>query len=134
MRRKPEKKILTVSLIMLGMLSIVFAVPTAVADDTDVYQATVKNNALLLIDNSGSMNLPVYNHNIDYTAFLNWAEDPDAADSAQTDICVWQKWNSSGECYYGPYLANAYKVMPHRITPSSFSPIPAEQQEPGYPP
>ena len=128
MRRKPEIKIRTISLIMLSMLGMFFVVGTALADDTDVYQATVKNNALLLIDNSGSMNLPVYDHNIDYTAFLNWAEDPDAAESAQTDICVWQKWSSSGECYY-----NYLKVVPHRITPTSFSPIPEDEREAGYP-
>jgi type IV pilus assembly protein PilY1 len=128
MRRKPEKIIRAVSLIMLGMLSMVFAAGSAVADDTDVYQAMVKNNTLLLMDLSGSMKLAVYDPNIDYTAFLNWAEDPDATDPAQTEICVWQKWNSSGQCYY-----NHYKVVPHRITPSSFSPIPEGEQEPGYP-
>jgi type IV pilus assembly protein PilY1 len=128
MRRKPEKKIRAVSLIMLGMLSMVFAAGTAVADDTDVYQAMVKNNTLLLIDVSGSMTLPVYDHNIDYTAFLNWAEDPDATDPEQTEICVWQQWNSSGQCYY-----DYSRVIEHRITPTSFSPIPEGEQEPGYP-
>ena len=128
MRRKPEKIIRAVSLIILGMLSMVFVAGTAVADDTDVYQAMVKNNTLLLIDVSGSMNLPVYDHNIDYTAFLNWAEDPDATDPAQTDICVWQKWNSSGQCYY-----DYYRIINHRISPSSSSPIPEAEQESGYP-
>jgi type IV pilus assembly protein PilY1 len=125
MRIKPEKIIRAVSLIMLGMLSMLFAAGTAVADDTDVYQAMVKNNTLLLIDISGSMTLPVYDHNIDYTAFLNWAEDPDTTAPAQTEICVWQKWNSSGQCYY-----DYSRVIPHRINASS--PIPVDDQEEGY--
>ncbi|UCH09417.1 MAG: hypothetical protein JSU61_09280 [Fidelibacterota bacterium] len=128
MRRKPENKIRAVSLIMLGMLGMVFAAGPAVADDTDVYHAMVKNNTLLLTDLSGSMKLAVYDPNIDYTAFLNWAEDPDATDPAQTEICVWQKWNSSGDCYY-----DYSRIIPHRITPTSFSPIPEAEQEPGYP-
>jgi len=126
--RNPGKKPLTAALCLLGMLSMVFAAGTAVAEDTDVYQATVKNNALLLIDMSGSMNLPVYDHNIDYTAFLNWAEDPGATDPAQTDICVWQKWkNATASCYY-----NYYRVIPHRVVDTS-STTPPEDPEPGYP-
>lgn len=51
--------------------------PTAflVAEDTDVYRTSVKSNAMLTIDVSGSMAWPVYDHEMDYKAFYDWAID-----------------------------------------------------------
>jgi hypothetical protein len=57
----------------LAMIIIFLGVGNIIADDTDVYRASVKNNAMLVIDVSGSMAWPVYDANIDYAAFFEWA-------------------------------------------------------------
>ncbi|MDD2218831.1 MAG: PilC/PilY family type IV pilus protein [Desulfoplanes sp.] len=43
------------------------------AEDVDAFAASVRSNAMLAIDTSGSMEWPVYNHDIDYEAFFSWA-------------------------------------------------------------
>lgn len=58
-------------MILLGLFFVTMTV--AFADDTDVYRSSVKNNAMLVIDVSGSMDWPVYDPNIDYAAFFEWA-------------------------------------------------------------
>ena len=47
-------------------LAVMTAVPSAMARDTDIYQITVKQNAFIVLDTSGSMRNPVYEHTIDY--------------------------------------------------------------------
>ncbi len=42
------------------------------AVDTDIYQANVKQNAYILLDNSGSMDFGVYESNIDYAAMFEY--------------------------------------------------------------
>ncbi len=58
---------------LLFTVLLFFGAGSSSADDTDVYQASVKNNAMLVIDVSGSMIWPVYDPNIDYAAFFEWA-------------------------------------------------------------
>lgn len=45
------------------------------AVDTDIYQANVKQNAYILLDNSGSMDFGVYESNIDYAAMFEYLYD-----------------------------------------------------------
>lgn len=47
-------------------LAVMTAVPSAMARDTDIYQVTVKQNAFIVLDTSGSMRNPVYEHSINY--------------------------------------------------------------------
>ncbi len=70
----------------------------ASADDTDVYRSSVKNNAMLVIDTSGSMSWPVYNENEDYAAFMQWMLDPNG-DGTGTGALAYD----DGNCY--PYGA-----------------------------
>jgi type IV pilus assembly protein PilY1 len=45
---------------------------TATARDTDIYNVNTKQNAYVLIDNSGSMGYGVYEYNIDYGAMYDY--------------------------------------------------------------
>ena len=51
-------------------LSLLFQAGLGLALDTDIYQANVKQNAYVLLDNSGSMAWPVYESSIDYAAMF----------------------------------------------------------------
>jgi type IV pilus assembly protein PilY1 len=79
------------------------------ADDTDVYRASVKNNAMLVIDVSGSMAWPVYDPNIDYAAFFEWAI---AAGYAHDDKSLndWNAVKAAGTLWEKNkiYLVSAY--------------------------
>jgi type IV pilus assembly protein PilY1 len=86
--------------------ALVFAVSgSAAAEDTDVYSGYWKNNAMITIDASGSMAWPVYNHDLDYGAYLQWAiangfaVDDHGLDANGVGI-VWQK--------HKIYLVSAY--------------------------
>lgn len=59
--------------VMIALMLLSLFETTVRAEDVDVYRASVKNNAMLVIDVSGSMAWPVYNHEIDYRAFWDWA-------------------------------------------------------------
>jgi len=72
MKTKPLCKLLLIHT-LLAIMIIFLGVGITSADDTDVYRASVKNNAMLVIDVSGSMAWPVYDPNIDYAAFFEWA-------------------------------------------------------------
>ncbi|MEA3464557.1 MAG: PilC/PilY family type IV pilus protein [Thermodesulfobacteriota bacterium] len=55
------------------MVALLFAsISTALALDTDIYQANVKQNAYILLDNSGSMDFGVYESNVDYGALYDY--------------------------------------------------------------
>lgn len=101
--RNPGTKPLTAALVALCM---VFAASMATAEDTDIYRATVRNNALLLVDLSGSMSLPVYDHNIDYTTIIEWAEGD--ATPEQAAVCVRQTHLGSGTPCYGSAVPYRY--------------------------
>jgi type IV pilus assembly protein PilY1 len=47
-------------------------VAVSVADDTDIYRPKVKHNVMILMDSSGSMAWPLYEHTIDYAAFYDY--------------------------------------------------------------
>jgi hypothetical protein len=72
MKAKPLCKILLMN-IFLAIAMIFLGIGNISADDTDVYRASVKNNAMLVIDVSGSMAWPVYDANVDYATFFEWA-------------------------------------------------------------
>jgi len=98
MKAKPLCKLLLIH-ILLAIAIIFLGVGITSADDTDVYQASVKNNAMLVIDVSGSMAWPVYDANIDYAAFFEWAipsyghDDKGLNDweAAKTAGTLWEK-------------------------------------------
>ncbi len=70
-----------------------FMIPIVLwADDTDVYRANVKSNAMLTIDVSGSMAWPVYDHELDYEAYYDWAiSNGYAYDDGGLGNIVWDK-------------------------------------------
>ena len=96
------------AMILWGVMFALFFVglfdETAQGEDVDVYRTSVKNNAMLVIDTSGSMRWPVYNHEIDYRAYWDWAtgvnpvnaspvgeDDDPPADDPHKDITLWDK-------------------------------------------
>jgi len=58
------------------LISLFLASPV-IALDTDIYQANVKQNAYILLDNSGSMEYGVYESNIDYGAMYDYLYEKD---------------------------------------------------------
>ncbi len=54
------------NLTLIYLIILIFSWSNSFALDTDVYQANVKQNAYVLMDNSGSMDFGVYENNIDY--------------------------------------------------------------------
>ena len=107
---KKNKNVVIVSLFL--SLGLMLLGPGKIhAEDVDVYRTSVKNNAMLVVDTSGSMAWPVYNHEIDYRAFWDWATgvspvnasplsyDDDSGDTHK-DIENWEKNRI--------YLASAY--------------------------
>ena len=93
MKAKPIRKLLLIH-ILLAIAIILLGVGIISADDTDVYQASVKNNAMLVIDVSGSMDWPVYDPNIDYAAFFEWAIS--AAGHDDKDLNDWEAAKTAG--------------------------------------
>ena len=53
-------------------LALLLQAGTSLAADTDIYQASVKNNAYILLDSSGSMDWGVYESSIDYAAMYDY--------------------------------------------------------------
>jgi type IV pilus assembly protein PilY1 len=70
------KKIKLHRMLLVFFSAFLMAISAASADDTDVYRTSVKNNAMLLIDTSGSMSWPVYDENENYANFMRWMRDP----------------------------------------------------------
>ena len=93
MKAKPLRKLLLIHT-LLAVVIIFFGVGITNADDTDVYRASVKNNAMLVIDVSGSMDWPVYDANIDYAAFFDWAI---AAGHGHDDTTYNENLNTNGK-------------------------------------
>lgn len=66
------------------------------ADDVDVYMTSVKNSAMVVFDNSGSMSWPVFEPTYDFANFMKWMRDPNGdgdtsdslADDDQTSRCT----------------------------------------------
>jgi len=50
----------------------IFSFISAYALDTEIYQADIKQNAYILLDNSGSMDYGVYESNVDYGAMYDY--------------------------------------------------------------
>jgi type IV pilus assembly protein PilY1 len=57
-----------IAIALAACLSLLWQAGPVLALDTDIYQANVKQNAYILLDNSGSMAWPVYESSIDYAA------------------------------------------------------------------
>jgi type IV pilus assembly protein PilY1 len=66
------RQIIWLLYVMIGMLCLP---GLALCEDIDAFAPSVKSNAMLAVDTSGSMDWPVYNHNFDYEAFFTWAVD-----------------------------------------------------------
>jgi len=92
---------------LLGMFFVTMTV--ASADDTDVYRSSVKNNAMLVIDVSGSMDWPVYDPNIDYAAFFEWAISAGYGHDDK-DLNDWDADKTAGKLWDKDkiYLVSAY--------------------------
>ena len=87
---------------------------TARAEDVDVYRTSVKNNAMLVIDTSGSMRWPVYNHEIDYRAYWDWATgvtpvnpDPVGKDDSTSTHKKITNWETNRIYLVSAYLGHA---------------------------
>lgn len=63
------KKAACASVMLAGVLSFP---PHASAKDTDIYAVNAKQNCYILMDSSGSMAWPVYEHTIDYGAMYDY--------------------------------------------------------------
>jgi type IV pilus assembly protein PilY1 len=78
------KNISHILLLLAGIL-LVMSVQSGHAKDTDIYAASTKNNAYILLDVTGSMDYAVYEDSIDYGAMytyylsLGTIQDPNAA-------------------------------------------------------
>jgi type IV pilus assembly protein PilY1 len=94
---------------LLFTVLLFFGAGSSSADDTDVYQASVKNNAMLVIDVSGSMAWPVYDPNIDYAAFFEWAIGAGYGHD-DTDLNDWDAVKLAGTLWQKDkiYLVSAY--------------------------
>jgi type IV pilus assembly protein PilY1 len=57
---------------LVACLSLLFRAGLSLAVDTDIYQASVKQNAYVLLDNSTSMDFGVYESNIDYGGMFDY--------------------------------------------------------------
>lgn len=60
---------------LISVFTLLTPVQTLLAQDTDIYQANVKQNAYILLDNSGSMDFGVYESNVDYGAMYDYLYD-----------------------------------------------------------
>lgn len=58
--------------IYLLLALVAISTTSALAVDTDIYQANVKQNAYILLDNSGSMDFGVYESNVDYGSMYDY--------------------------------------------------------------
>ncbi len=89
------------SAICIGLLALLWATTTATAEDVDVYRAFIKNNAMMVIDVSGSMSWAVYDENINYAGFMKWMVDENLAydeNNGRNGSSWWDK-NASGDDY-----------------------------------
>ncbi|MGX9365531.1 pilus assembly protein [Desulfoplanes sp. PS50] len=59
--------------LILFVMTCVCVPKLSLSEDIDAFAPSVKSNAMLVVDTSGSMRWPVYNHNIDYKSFFEWA-------------------------------------------------------------
>ena len=90
----------------------------AFADDTDVYRSSVKNNAMLVIDTSGSMSWPVYDENEDYANFMRWMRDPDG-DGSTADAIAYD----DSDCHPYGSGANSWWDTDASATPDNYDRI-----------
>ncbi len=80
--------LLTVSVLSLCSIA-------SFADDTDIYKPKVRHNVMILMDSSGSMDWPLYEHSISYADFYDY-------------ICVNRtKWTDSYDITNNGYGTNA---------------------------
>jgi type IV pilus assembly protein PilY1 len=93
-------------MIMLGLcLAVILAAMMGSgdvrADDVDVFRTSVKNSAMLVIDNSGSMSWPAYDSIHDYANFMKWMIDDGWAtdDDHCRDGATWWDSNDSDDNY-----------------------------------
>ena len=90
MRRNRNGFMIILSLCAAVILAAMLGSGNVLADDVDVYRTSVKNGAMLVIDNSGSMSWPVYDGTHDYANFMRYMRDPDddgdTSDAIATDL------------------------------------------------
>ncbi|MFZ5570976.1 MAG: pilus assembly protein [Thermodesulfobacteriota bacterium] len=69
----------------------------AAAEDLDVHRSSVKNNAMMVVDASGSMSWPVYDEAIQYGALMKWMIDENLAYDENHGRNGSSWWDSDGE-------------------------------------
>ena len=102
MRRNRNGVKIILSLCMAVILAAMLGPGNVLADDVDVYRTSVKNSAMLVIDNSGSMSWPVYDGTYDYANFMEWMLDP-AGDGSVAALAT-----DSGNAYPSGAASNAW--------------------------
>jgi hypothetical protein len=63
----------------LALVYFLFHAGISKAEDIDIFRASVKNNAMMVFDTSGSMSMPVYDPVIDYASFMKMMIDDNIA-------------------------------------------------------
>ncbi|MGD9270646.1 MAG: carbohydrate-binding protein, partial [Syntrophobacterales bacterium] len=96
MERNKNRLILILGLLLTVMLDFGLGPNGVQADDVDVYMTTVKNTALVVADDSGSMSFPVYDGSIDFSNFMKWMRDPNG-DGDTSDALAYDK-EGDGRC------------------------------------
>ncbi len=101
MQRKNSGLILRLGLCLVVILATIIGSGDIRADDVDVFRTTVKNSAMLVIDNSGSMSWPAYDSTHDYANFMRWMIDEGWAsdDDHCRDGGTWWDLNDSDDDY-----------------------------------
>lgn len=77
MKSNYNRVILILSFIVTAMFIFGLGPQGVQADDVDVYMTTVKNTAMVVADDSGSMSFPVYDSTMDYANFMWWMRSAD---------------------------------------------------------
>lgn len=95
------KQMMIIKVLLCAGLVTAFSPFTTLAEDVDVYRAFIKNNAMLVVDTSGSMSWPTYDETVDYAGFMRWMIDQGLA--TDEDECrngsTWWDADGSGDDY-----------------------------------
>jgi len=85
-----------VGTLLLILTVFLFPSVSSFALDTDIYQASVKQNAYILLDSSGSMAYGVFESNVDYGGMFNYLFDKDDV----TDTIMLDAYGPDWEDYF----------------------------------
>lgn len=95
-----KRQVLKTTIHWFVLVSMCHAGP-ARAEDIDIFRTRAKNTAMMVLDTSGSMSFPVYDHRIDYAALMRKMIDTGVAED-ENDCRSGSSWwdiNETGEDY-----------------------------------